>query len=1250
MNDESTSFSPFPGLRAFESHEADVFFGREQQSDELVRRLGAHRFLAIVGTSGCGKSSLVKAGLLPGLHGGFMVTAGSAWRVASMRPGDAPIGTLAQALNSPGVLGEHDASTDHPLAPTDFTEISLRRGPLGLVEAARALWPAPNVNLLVLVDQFEETIRTTLQGSRSQAEEAIAFVKLLLEAAEQTELPIHVVLTMRSDYLGLCSRFRGLPEAINEGQYLVPRLTRDQLRSAIVGPAAVAGATVTTPLVQKLLEEIGDDQDRLPVLQHALMRTWALRSQADTLDLSDYSKTGGLASALSNHANEIFNGLDARGRDIARLLFQRLTEGGEPGQETRRWARIKEICDVAQASHERVAVVVEAFRAASCSFLMPPPGVPLTPDTTLDISHESLIRQWDELKKWTEEERNSAEEYQRLSAAAALHAKGELSPWRSPELDIGLTWKEKQHPTAAWAHRYAGDFERAAAFLDKSRRARQRRRSLFVAGAVVLALVAVLLIQYQAREVARRRLDARFAAAGQAVDPLTRALLLAELKSDRNFNERAGRYQQLYVTAAATPIPRAVLGNIGSSVIGIDFARDNRVTTVDTRGNFRWWHADGHGEPRKSSLGSGPVGSDDSDGSRRLAAVTFSGDNVWVAAAFADRLYYGRADGSQRSEIRLPPALTDSAPVSIALSHTGRLMAVGFPAGRLGLWVRRDDSSIVFERSLPKQTSPISAVDFDRQERRLATAAWDGALRVWNLETGSQEVVIDPVRSTGLPPTANSVKFSPDGLWLVSSYADEIARVWPSGGGSVPVVMLQAHSAAVTSATFGPLAGGGDNTAPDTPILVATTSGDRTARIWTLRSEKAGLRLTEPPTVLAGHAGVVNAAAFSPDGNQLATASTDGTARVWWIERQEPRLLGRHGGEVESIGFSASGTRVVTASRDSTARVWDVTGSTPPVRLEHDDWVRGAAFNPTDDLQVATGSFDKRLRIWNLRTGQSRSLDVRVPEDPSRDRSIMAVSWSRDGTSVGAASVDGTARIWRVGAGAEPGAPVTLDHQPHAHHRDHTKEWVLDIDFSPAGNQVVTASADGEARLWNDRGGLIAHLLVHPHSHPPAQGDDPRVLKAVFNPSGDRIATASGDVVRVWRNGNPEAWEIRHSAPVTDVAFLPGDGRWLLTASDDGTARLSEALSGREILNFSNVARVAAAAIDPAGRRIATGGRDGAVRVWRFDTSDLASYLRDATTACLAAADRKKLLEEDERNAQRAFESCEERNGRVPVR
>ncbi len=264
--------NPFPGLRPFETDEYRLFFGREGQSDALLERLERSRFLAVVGTSGSGKSSLVRAGLLPALRGGMMAGAGAGWRVGVARPGHDPFGNLARALAEEGVLASAGAS----LAPAEreaIVEAMLRGGSLGLVDAARSA-RLGSEKLLVVIDQFEELFRFRAARAATADDEASAFVKLLLEAARQREVPVYVVLTMRSDFLGDCAQFQGLPEAINDGQYLIPRMTRDERRFAIVGPVRVARARMTEPLVNRLLNDVGDNPDQLPILQHALMRTW----------------------------------------------------------------------------------------------------------------------------------------------------------------------------------------------------------------------------------------------------------------------------------------------------------------------------------------------------------------------------------------------------------------------------------------------------------------------------------------------------------------------------------------------------------------------------------------------------------------------------------------------------------------------------------------------------------------------------------------------------------------------------------------------------------------------------------------------------------------------------------------------------------------------------------------------------------------------------------------------------------------
>ena len=504
-------FNPFPGLRPFEPDEDHLFFGREQEIDELLRRLRSAHFLSVVGTSGSGKSSLVRSGLIPSLYSGYMVSAGSSWRVAILRPGEDPIGHLAAALVKAGLL----STDDRELADTNrvMVEATLRRGSLGLVNAVRHARIPARDNLLVVVDQFEELFRfRRTRAIENPREEAISFVKLLLEAGRQSTLPIYVVLTMRSDFIGDCIEYPGLPDAINNGQYLVPRMTRAQVRLAITGPVAVGGGEIAPRLVLRLLNELGDDQDQLPVLQHALMRTWDHwehhRQPGEPIDVATYEAIGTLRQALSLHAEEAYQetGTD-RARQITERMFKALTDTFSDPRGVRRPTTLGELAGICEATQAEVAGIVEIFRRPGRSFLMPPSTVPLGERSIIDLSHESLMRRWTRLVDWAEQDRLSSTFYMRLSQAAQWYAEGSAGLWRNPELELGMQWKRDHRPTPHWGRRLDESFDDAMAFLDRSEReqvrielekARERKRKLRQARwtAVVFAtlfLIAVLL-------------------------------------------------------------------------------------------------------------------------------------------------------------------------------------------------------------------------------------------------------------------------------------------------------------------------------------------------------------------------------------------------------------------------------------------------------------------------------------------------------------------------------------------------------------------------------------------------------------------------------------------------------------------------------------------------------------------------------------------------------------------------------------
>ena len=503
--------NPFPGLRSFEMEETRLFFGRDGQSNELLKRLQESHFLALVGVSGSGKSSLVRAGLLPALDGGLMASVESDWRVAVFRPGNTPIGNMARALITQAGFGGGSGLEDVEVA---IAETTLRRGNLGLLELLKQTrrklrsdgrpFLAAHENVLLVVDQFEEIFRILEQhdelvrvkqlsegdsdvtptagangvGSHPR-EEASAFVKLLLDSTEKNkenkyEENLYIIITMRSDYLGETAQFLGMPERINEGQYLIPRMSRDDRRKAIVGPVAVAGGTIAEPLVNQLLNDAGENPGQLPILQHALMRMWDLAGAATVhnggLNLKHYDQIGKLSGALSQHANEAFNDLSPEHQELAAKVFKCLTEKGLANRETRRPMKLVDICAVVGAAEADVKAVVECFRQDGRWFLMPPRSEKRTldPDTLIDISHESLISGWDKLSQWVNEEAESARIYKRLADTAILKERGLEDFYRGPALQVALKWKEDNTPNQAWARRYHPEYIKALTFLSDS--------------------------------------------------------------------------------------------------------------------------------------------------------------------------------------------------------------------------------------------------------------------------------------------------------------------------------------------------------------------------------------------------------------------------------------------------------------------------------------------------------------------------------------------------------------------------------------------------------------------------------------------------------------------------------------------------------------------------------------------------------------------------------------------------------------
>ncbi len=971
MRSQDVPFNPFPGLRPFEQHESHLFFGRDGQSDELLQRLRRTRFLAVVGTSGSGKSSLMRAGLLPALHGGFMAITSSRWHIALMRPSADPLGNLAETLSKLELFKGHAELANFQ---TSLLRASLSRSSLGLIETCKQAPLLVNENLLVVVDQFEELFRFKKEAQKTgHGDETSAFVQLLLEATRQQEVSIYVVLTMRSDFLGDCAQFRDFPEAINDGQYLIPRMTRDQRREAIAGPVAVGGAEITPRLVQRLLNDVGDNPDQLPILQHALMRTWdfwaACDQDAEPLDLLHYEAIGGMAKALLQHADEAYHELhDMRSKIIVEKLFKCLTERGPDNREIRRPTKLQEICAVAEADENEVFAVVESFRRQGRSFIMPSVNITLNSESIIDISHESLIRNWQRLKEWVDEEAQSAQIYRHLAETAVLHKQNKAGFWRDPDLQMNLNWRKEYKPNKAWALRYHSKFDLAMDFLERSKAkatTRLRTLAIIISFAFIVLLIALVAAISQKQLAERRKIEAE-KHAQHAAEHAQRAA--AEARHVAEEADRAKRNERRAIAAEEDAERQA--GNAKESAQqaqeAAKEARDQEALAKANEAKALTEKAKAD-RLRASTIAIELV-------SRVQRQLQFG--NTRVAALLARQAFlFDESSGRQfQNEVynamrislnQLPPLSHLGGPITL-LGHSDWIRAValrpkkeqivsGSSDGTLLLWKLQAPEAR--PKVLAKSRKSIRAVAFSPNGNFLAVCRDyssadhndDHTIELWSkLDEPHPDISILGQHRSG----AWTVAFSPDGDFFATGGADSTVRIWNvHEKKAVPGGILN-HSSRIKALAF----------SRDGNKLVSGTE-DGSLWFWIWRGENSWSFYT------INNASSIHAIAFSPGGDTLATGDANKNIKLWrWkLQKDEPdALLLGHGGPINSLAFSPDGKMLASGSSDQTVRLWNLEGlahSSPIVLEGHESWVWSVVFS-SNGSQLISSSADRTIRIW----------------------------------------------------------------------------------------------------------------------------------------------------------------------------------------------------------------------------------------------------------------------------------------------
>ena len=1041
---QAAATAPYRGLASFQPEDAPWFFGREDLTARLVGLASAVPApgvpLTVVGPSGSGKSSLLRAGLIPSMPD---------WPrrvLALFTPGAMPLRELARqlALLGPGRdPAEPDPADPAILAGTSRIEAVLRSDPGEVPGLVPGITPGgSDPRLLIVVDQLEEIFT----ACRDEAEQ-----QRFITAICALSGPAVVVAALRADFYDRALRYPELARALQERQVVVVPMTRQEVRSAIVEPATLARLAVEDGLVELLLRDLaphvaeggpagaGHEAGALPLLSHALLTTWS-HSHGGRLTVADYQASGGIRNAIARTADQVYEALGEDQRDIARQLFLRLVYVADDAPETRRSVPLAELRDwpgEAATSGE----VLGRFVAERL----------ITVDAeTAQITHEALLTAWPLLRTWIDANREGLRVRQRLSDAAQAWDEAGKDPaalLRGGQLALARDWAADPVNRDGLSS-LTGAFVDAGIVAERAQQAAERNRALrlrrLVAALTVLVLVTVGLAGYafQQRQAATRARDNATAARNTAQSREV------AIEADQVRGQSAGLAAQLSLAAyriAPTADARASLlessgspaeaGLIDSAgvVQAVSLSPDHRLLAVAAAdGSLRLWNVARPGHPVPAGAPLLAVNRQEP-----LYAVAFSPDGSLLAAAGAGRtvmLWNMRAPGRPARVARLTgPANTV---YSLAFSTRGSLLAAGSADRTVRLWSVADPADPkAVGTPLTGPASYVQSVAFSPDGAVLAAGSADKNVRLWDVSVPAHPRVLGrPL--TGPAQPVDSVAFSPDGRTLAAGSLDHKVWLWnvttparPSREGALGGVTDWVNAVAFS---------------PDGRSLAAGSSDDRVL-VWDLDTRALAAELPQPQPVTS--------LAWDSDG-RLVAGDADGKVRTWVL----PTPVLRAGGAVNSVAYGDDGRLLAVGGPD--LQLWD-----PVTRGE---LAAVAAPGPAGTIvnavtflagraTLAAGYSDGDLQLWKVAHGR-RLVRLSQPVRASAKGLVEFTAFSPRSRLLATSGDDGAVRLWSVTNPVHPRLVATM-HDSHS--------YVFSVAFSPDGRTLAAASADDLTRLWN---------------------------------------------------------------------------------------------------------------------------------------------------------------------------------------